>query len=43
MHPKSHSMETVFTLPDLKDGDVCEIIQEDIGVLHNSIVCAKAA
>ena len=29
------------TLPDLKDGDVCEIIQKDIGVLRNPVIRAK--
>ncbi len=28
------------TLPDLKHGDVCEIVQKDIGVLHNPVACA---
>ncbi len=28
------------TLPDLKHGDVCEIIQPDIGVLRNPVVRA---
>ena len=30
------------TEPDLKDGDVCEIIQKDIGVLRSPVVRAKA-
>jgi 2-keto-4-pentenoate hydratase/2-oxohepta-3-ene-1,7-dioic acid hydratase in catechol pathway len=30
------------TLPDLKHGDVCEIIQKDIGVLSNPVVRAGA-
>ena len=30
------------TLPDLKHGDVCEIIQKDIGVLRNPVVRAGA-
>ena len=30
------------TIPDLKHGDVCEIIQKDIGVLRNPIVKASA-
>jgi 2-keto-4-pentenoate hydratase/2-oxohepta-3-ene-1,7-dioic acid hydratase in catechol pathway len=30
------------TLPDLKHGDVCEIIQKDIGVLRNPVVRAPA-
>jgi len=29
------------TLPDLKGGDVCEIIQQDIGVLSNPVIRAK--
>ena len=30
------------TLPDLKHGDVCEIVQKDIGVLRNPVVRATA-
>ncbi|HYC46365.1 MAG TPA: fumarylacetoacetate hydrolase family protein [Burkholderiales bacterium] len=30
------------TVPDLEDGDVCEIIQEDIGILRNPITRASA-
>jgi 2-keto-4-pentenoate hydratase/2-oxohepta-3-ene-1,7-dioic acid hydratase in catechol pathway len=30
------------TLPDLKHGDVCEIVQKDIGVLRNPVVRADA-
>ena len=30
------------TLPDLKHGDVCEIVQKDIGVLRNPVVRAGA-
>jgi 2-keto-4-pentenoate hydratase/2-oxohepta-3-ene-1,7-dioic acid hydratase in catechol pathway len=30
------------TLPDLKHGNVCEIIQEEIGVLRNPVVRASA-
>jgi 2-keto-4-pentenoate hydratase/2-oxohepta-3-ene-1,7-dioic acid hydratase in catechol pathway len=30
------------TIPDLKDGDVCEIVQKDIGVLRNPVVRAGA-
>lgn len=29
------------TLPDLQDGDVCEIFQEDIGVLRNPVTRAR--
>jgi 2-keto-4-pentenoate hydratase/2-oxohepta-3-ene-1,7-dioic acid hydratase in catechol pathway len=29
------------TLPDLKHGDVCEILQQDIGVLRNPIIQSK--
>ena len=28
------------TIPDLQHGDVCEIIQKDIGVLRNPVVRA---
>lgn len=31
------------TLPDLKHGDVCEIVQKDIGVLRNPVIHAKEA
>lgn len=31
------------TLPDLSDGDVCEIIHEDIGVLRNPVMRATTA
>ncbi len=30
------------TEPDLKDGDLCEIVQKDIGVLSNPVVRAKS-
>ena len=30
------------TLPDLQHGDVCEIVQKDIGVLRNPVVRAGA-
>ena len=30
------------TLPDLKHGDVCEIVQKDIGVLRNPVARAGA-
>ena len=30
------------TIPDLQHGDVCEIVQKDIGVLRNSVVRAGA-
>lgn len=30
------------TLPDLKHGDVCEVVQKDIGVLRNPVVRAGA-
>jgi 2-keto-4-pentenoate hydratase/2-oxohepta-3-ene-1,7-dioic acid hydratase in catechol pathway len=30
------------TIPDLKHGDVCEIIQKDIGILRNPVVHAAA-
>jgi len=29
-------------LPDLKHGDVCEIVRKDIGVLGNPVVRATA-
>ena len=31
------------TIPDLKHGDVCEIIQQDIGVLRNPVIRAQEA
>ena len=30
------------TIPDLEDGMVCDVIQDDIGVLRNSVARAKA-
>jgi 2-keto-4-pentenoate hydratase/2-oxohepta-3-ene-1,7-dioic acid hydratase in catechol pathway len=30
------------TEPDLQDGDVCEIMQKDIGVLRNPVIRMKA-
>jgi len=30
------------TEPDLKDGDVCEIVQKDIGVLRSPVIRAQA-
>jgi 2-keto-4-pentenoate hydratase/2-oxohepta-3-ene-1,7-dioic acid hydratase in catechol pathway len=30
------------TEPDLQDGDVCEIMQQDIGTLRSPVVRAKA-